>query len=341
MFTQPVAQLQLHRLTRVDFKRQTDRWRIFDEFVKQNERMYPAIGSWLHDKVGPQLDTPYRRAFLLSSDDQPLASVVLKRSNSSKLCHVRVEPSSQDKSLGTLLFWLLAQEVSAVAKEVHFTLPESLWFERREFFKSFGFSESHVANQQYRLFERELSCSAPFHQFRRSAQDQLPVLKRFLSNKIYVDVPKLLMSMKPTFARAVIAREKQVEIRRAFSSRWIGERVCIYSSSPDRSLLGEATVLDVVPGNPEELWSRFGPEICCERAEFDFYAGNTSGLVAIRLGEIVKYDRAIPLSDIRDMAGNQFWPPQSYRTISEEDNFHSVLSAAYQESDAMEMHLHR
>jgi predicted transcriptional regulator/N-acetylglutamate synthase-like GNAT family acetyltransferase len=292
--------------------------------------MYPAIGTWLERKVAPQLDTNHRKAFLLSSGEQPIASVVLKRGDSSKLCHVRIDPRYQDQNLGTLLFCLLAQEIHSVAKEVHFTLPESLWVEKNEFFKEFGFSESIIAHQQYRLFDRELSCSARFEHFFQHAANQLPVLKRFLGNSGYVDVPRLVMSVKPRFARAVFSGDKRVEIRRSFSSRWVDERVCIYSSAPDRCLLGEATILNVLNANPEQIWCLYGPEICCDRAEFDAYANGASELVAIQLSQVVKYDRPVPLSDIRALTGSHFSPPQSYRTISAEDKFHSVLAVANQ-----------
>lgn len=204
-----------------------------------------------------------------------------------------------------------------------------MWVEKSEFFKEFGFSESVIAHQQYRLFDRELSCSAAFEQFWQHAENQVPVLKRFLGGSAYVDVPRLVMSLKPKFARAVISGDKHVEIRRSFASRWVDERVCIYSSAPDQRLVGEANIQKVINADPEQIWSLYGPEMCCDRAEFDAYAKGASELAAIRLSQVVKYDRPVPLADIRAL-NRHFSPPQSYRTVTEEDNFHSVLSIASQ-----------
>src|SRR5258708_15330730 len=89
------SQISVHRLTRSDSKNQSDRWRVFTQFVQEVEHMYPSIKQWLDRKVAPQLDTPHRRAFLLSSGDRPVASVGLKRGESSKPCHVRITQECQ------------------------------------------------------------------------------------------------------------------------------------------------------------------------------------------------------------------------------------------------------
>jgi predicted transcriptional regulator/N-acetylglutamate synthase-like GNAT family acetyltransferase len=330
MDNQTPSQINVHRLTCADSKRQTDRWQMFAKFVEDLEHMYPSIRQWLEGKVAPQLDTARRSAVLLTTGDQPIASVVLKRGSSSKLCHVRIAPEFQEQNLGSFLFCLLAHEIRSVAAEVHFTLPESLWCEKREFFRSFGFSECHKANQQYRLFDQELSCSAPFEHFWQHAADQMPAVTRFLSSRGFVDVPRLILSIRPKFARAVIAGQKRVEIRRSFSPRWVDQRLCLYSSSPDRRLIGEATVMSVVAASPEEIWSSYGDQICCERSEFETYSTGKSELVAITLGQVREYERPLRLDEIRALNGGNFSPPQSYRTISEKDNFHSVLSVVHE-----------
>lgn len=329
MPTNPFSCIKVDRLTQSDSKRQSDSWRSFTQFVLQNDRMYPAIRVWLDRKVGPQLDGVRRRAFLLSAGEEPIASVVVKRGDSSKLCHVRIDPKFQDQNLGTLLFCLLANEIRSVAVEVHFTLPESLWLEKEEFFRSFGFAESSVAHQQYRLFDRELSCSAPFDNFWKNAQDHLPAVAEFLDTTKYIDVPRLLMSIRPRFARAVIAGDKRVEIRRSFSKRWVDQRLCIYSSSPDQCLLGEATVISVIEGDPEEIWSSYNAQLCCTRAEFEEYSRGASKLVAITLGQVIRYERPLPLREIRALNDGHFSPPQSYRAVADRDNFQSVLSMAH------------
>jgi predicted transcriptional regulator len=302
---------------------------MFSTFVEELEHMYPSIRQWLDRKVAPQLDTPHRRAFLLSAGERPVASVVVKRGESSKLCHVRIAPEFQDKNIGSVLFYFLAQEIRSIAAEVHFTLPESLWHERQEFFQSFGFTESYKANQQYRLFETELSCSASFGDFWRHAADHLPTISRLLKSSGCTDVPPLMISIKPKFAQAIMSGEKRVEIRRSFSAKWADQRLCIYSSAPEQKLLGEATVTSVVAATPEDIWAAFGKDISCNRAEFDQYADGASKLVAIALGDVRKYERPLRLNDIRAFSGTPFSPPQSHRTLELKDNFESVITVAH------------
>ena len=126
--------ISVHRLTRTDSKQRSDRWRMFSEFVLRNKGMYPQIGTWLDSKVAPQLDSASRRALLLSLGDEPIASVVLKRGSSSKLCHVRIDPGFRDQHLGTLLFCLLAHEVRPVAKDVISHYRRACGRRRRGFF---------------------------------------------------------------------------------------------------------------------------------------------------------------------------------------------------------------
>lgn len=145
----------------------------------------------------------------------------------------------------------------------------------------------------------------------------------------YVDVPRLLMSIRPRFARAVMAGDKHVEIRRSFSKRWVDQRLCIYSSSPDQCLLGEATVISVIEESPEEIWSSYAAQLCCTRTEFEEYSRGASKLVAITLGQVTRYERPLPLKEIRALNEGHFSPPQSYRAVADKDNFHSVLSMAH------------
>jgi predicted transcriptional regulator len=137
------------------------------------------------------------------------------------------------------------------------------------------------------------------------------------------------MSIRPKFARAIIAGDKQVELRRSFSTRWVDQRLCIYSSAPDQCLLGEATVMCVVTAHPEQIWSSYRDQLGCSRSEFDNYSRGTSKLAAIVLGQVLRYEHPLPLSEIRSLNEGRFSPPQSYRAVDERDNFHSILSVAH------------
>ena len=52
----------------------------------------------------------------------------------------------------------------------------------------------------------------------------------------------LMLSVRPRFARALLAGTKTAEIRRRFPDVPVGTTVVLYSSSPERALLGTMRV---------------------------------------------------------------------------------------------------
>src|SRR5204863_9817154 len=107
-------------------------------------------------------------------DNIPVATAVVKRGENAKFCHLRLDECVRDQNLGELFFALMAAEVRQFASDVHFTLPESLWEEKRDFFQSFGFASASRATKQYRPFHDELSCSTPFQALWRTLTERLP-----------------------------------------------------------------------------------------------------------------------------------------------------------------------
>src|SRR5262245_12772455 len=139
MTTLEQLQLSVERITAADFSALSDRWQSFESLVLRSDAMYPDIKQWIRGKVGPELSTSHRSAFLLTYRDEPAAAAVFKRERVSKICHIQVRRDLQDQSLGKFLFCLAALEFGAIASEVHFTLPENLWLEEAAFFEGFGF----------------------------------------------------------------------------------------------------------------------------------------------------------------------------------------------------------
>src|SRR5262249_44846672 len=154
---------------------------------------------------------------------------------------------------------------------IHFTLPESLWRDRGGFFQSFGFTSAELADSQYRLFDRELACTAPFPIVWDSMLSKIPKLAHLYAFGGFAPDNQLLMSVKPECADRIMSGKKTVELRRKFSTRWMGYRINIYASAPVMSMVGEARIAGVVVNRPEVIWERFHNEIGCSRAEFDTY----------------------------------------------------------------------
>src|SRR3990170_1529253 len=103
-------------------------------------------------------------------------------------------------------------ELRQVAERIHFTLPESVWAAKQPFFQSFGFSDPVQSARQYRLFDNELTCSAPFGDVWRHTLDKLPKLSELFSIGSYSMNNRLLMSVKPQFAERIVSGQKRIEL---------------------------------------------------------------------------------------------------------------------------------
>lgn len=311
------SQFRIARLTTDDAARATDELLALRELVVSTQGMYPSIERWFDAKVVPGLRCAERLAYVAYENENPVASAVLKRSAKSKFCHVRVKDDFQDQDLGQIFFTLMTLEVRHLAKEIHFTLPESLWSRRRHFFQSFGFSSVCDSQRQYRHGDRELACSAPVSSVLSTLLEKVTNLATKFSARGLPLAPKMLMSVRPKYADRILTGEKRVELRRSFSKRWVGSRVAIYASRPTKSLVAQATVGSATRGHPEEIWSEFRHGMGCSREEFDSYVGSAENVWAVELANVAPYTYLVPLAQISALLGRSLKAPQSYCGVNE------------------------
>src|SRR5439155_22534 len=107
----------------------SDHVKVLKELLVANEDMYPNIDRWFTAKVVPGLRSSQRIAYVGYEDEKPIASAVLKLGMRSKFCHLRIHKDFQDLDLGQIFFTQMTFEARHHAKDLHFTLPESLWCE--------------------------------------------------------------------------------------------------------------------------------------------------------------------------------------------------------------------
>jgi predicted transcriptional regulator len=306
------ANFRIVRIGEVDARVHSDELRALTSMIRSSEGMYPNIGRWISEKVLPGLRSSERAAWVAYEGQKVIAAAVLKLGPSAKFCHLRVESNFQDMDLGQLFFTQMTLETQHLAKEIHFTLPESLWQSKRKFFESFGFKRTAKSVRQYRYGDTELACSAPHAVARIAALNRLPALVRKFNVNGYSLYGDLLVSMKPQYAERILAGTKLIEIRKRFSGKWVGCKAILYSSSPQRALVGEATVRSITSGCPTDIWARFGNSIGCSSKDFKAYVGSAKEISAIELDEIFPYRQPIGLSQISRLLGENLRPPQSY-----------------------------
>lgn len=322
------ANFQLIRITGTDVRATTDRYGTFRDVVASNEDSYPDIRKWLDTKVARGIHNGERTAFLGLLDDVPVATAVVKRGVDAKFCHLKLDECVRDQNLGELFFALMAAEVRQFASNVHFTLPESLWAEKQDFFHSFGFENASRASKQYRLFEDELRCSTPFDTLWRSVVERLPKLSSLFSIRGLSIVSPLVLSIGPEYANKIVAGTKSVELRRKFSKRWIGCRTVLYATSPEKRLVGEARIANVISSDPDRIWNTFSGELGCSRLEFDNYVASSAEVFALVLDDVVRYAEPIPLRVLEHLIASDIDPPQSYCSTAGSQTWSAALAVA-------------
>lgn len=305
---------QIVRLTERDASDTSDHLLTLKDLLLQNEGMYPGIGKWVKGKVIPGLASSERVAFVGYLKGKPVASAVVKKGEAAKFCHLRISDAIQDANIGELFFTLMAYEVADSASSIHFTLPETLWGRKSAFFQSFGFSAISPSDRQYRLWDRELNSSASFRTVWSAVLRKVPKVTDLCQDD-YDENRSLLMSIQPRFASQILSGKKRYEIRRKFSTKWIGHRVNIYATAPLMSLVGEARIAGVTQNSPENIWTQFSEHIGCNKDQFDAYVGNMSEVFAIELDNIVPYIKPVPAKSISNYLAERLLPPQSYCTL--------------------------
>lgn len=300
------------RIGKDDARKTSDNLLSLKSLILGCEDMYPGIGRWFTTKVIPGLKSSERIAYVAYEGENRIASAVLKLGKRSKFCHLRIHQDFQDLDLGQMFFTQMTLEVRHLAKEIHFTLPESLWSGKKHFFNSFGFQRAVKAHRQYRTGDPELACSAPLAVVWKAALERLPNLMEKFSPAGFSLDSRLLISMKPKHVESVFAGAKRVEVRKRFSRRWLGCRAVLYGSHPLSSLVGEATIANITRDKPEKVWAAFGPGIGAERREFETYAGSSEEVSAIEFTDVAPYLSPVGLAQLSHLVKSELRPPQSY-----------------------------
>jgi predicted transcriptional regulator len=300
----------------------------FRNLVIENSEMYPNIENWLNNKVIPGLKTKERIAFVGYLDDKPMISAVVKRGKKSKFCHLRIGKDFQNQNLGELFFTIMALEVREFSKEIHFTLPESLWLNKKSFFNSFGFVNFIKSEIQYRNFDEELKCSALFEDVWKLVLQKLPKLMYHFSMGGLNNDHRLLLSIKPKYIDAIFSGKKTIELRRRFNEKWIGENIAIYASKPKQSIVGQAKIKNIEYAETNLVWEKYQSEIGGTRSDFDSYVGKIKKIYVIFLDEIKPYENGIPITQLNFLLNKDLIPPQSYYLLEENRDWQSAISLA-------------
>ena len=323
------SDLRIIRIDNSAVSERTDNLDLLYSQIIKHEELYPEIGKWLETKVIPGIKSEQRIAYVGLNNNEPVVSAILKLGVSSKICHLHIDDELRNQHLGDLFFSMMALDAKRRAERIHFTLPESLWVEKRGFFKSFGFKDAEKSFRQYRSTKDELWSSASFKVVWGNVLRKLPKIIQSLTKVHNSIFSGILMSIKPKYVARIQSGEKTVEIRKQFSMKWQGCRVTIYSSTPEQALYGYATIEKIRKGTPEEIWSLYGEYIGGTRKEFKSYTASKKEVYAIFLKDFQPYLSPVFLSHISFLLENKTpSAPESYLSLEKNEIWARAVSIA-------------
>lgn len=106
----------------------------------------------------------------------------------------------------------------------------------------------------------------------------------------------MLLSIKPKYAAVILQGEKEYEFRKKRCRDGIN-KIVFYSSSPQKQVVGEAEIEEIIEGSPTRIWeiAKHAAGIT-RKAFYDYYRGRHNA-VAYKLTNVVVYEEPKELSD--------------------------------------------
>lgn len=124
----------------------------------------------------------------------------------------------------------------------------------------------------------------------------------------------VLLSVKPRFARAILEGRKTVEVRRRFPQVPAGTTVVLYSSSPERAVLGTVRLKRAIRVDPKVVWETYSEDIGIEEDALEDYLAGADSSTVLQVEAPESWNRPISLSLLRETLGLE--PPQSFRYLT-------------------------
>ncbi len=116
----------------------------------------------------------------------------------------------------------------------------------------------------------------------------------------------VLLSIKPEFADRIFDGTKGFEYRRAIFKLPVS-KVVVYSSSPEKLVIGEFVVEEVIYDELEALWRNTEHASGITEEHFYSYFANKAKGYAIKIGTALRYDEPKLLEQVYSAT-----PPQSF-----------------------------
>lgn len=116
---------------------------------------------------------------------------------------------------------------------------------------------------------------------------------------------KILISIKPEYAKRILSGEKMYEYRKRVPADV--KTVVIYATAPVKKIVGEFSVDNVLSMAPEELWNRTHLQSGITQEKFFRYFHGVSIAHALSIKEVIEYESPFDLSEVKIKRAPQSW----------------------------------
>ena len=107
----------------------------------------------------------------------------------------------------------------------------------------------------------------------------------------------MLLSIKPQFVNSIFSGEKLYEYRKNRCREGV-EKIIIYATAPEKKIVGEASISEVIEGAVSDVWNRTKEYSGISENIFYTYYRGKGKAVAFKLNNVVSYDVPLSLEDL-------------------------------------------
>lgn len=128
---------------------------------------------------------------------------------------------------------------------------------------------------------------------------------------------KVILSIKPEFAKKIFDGDKKFEFRRSIFKNKNVSKVIVYSSSPVSKVIGEFEIGDIIKKDLKTLWNETKEYSgITEDYFFEYFNGKETGF-ALEVKRVTRYKKELC---IRENFG--IVPPQSFAYLEDKNQIH-------------------
>lgn len=246
---------------------------------------YPFFSKWLH-KVFEELQISEKRIILIYSNPDNIFDIkgvaILKNtSEERKICTLRVLQPYRHQGIGTQLL----KKSIEILKD-----PYPLITVSGVHMNSFG----------------------PF--LRKNGfilKDKIKSLYRRGCYEYFYNVPYkhevALLSIRPEYVQQIIEGTKKVEFRKKIFSNTV-KKVLVYSSSPQKRIVGYFEVTNIIVDTPTKIWEQYEEVGGIRKEKYDDYYKNSKQAYAIEIDKFFSFSDSLNPQEF----DSSFRPPQSF-----------------------------